>query len=217
MNIEEVWANILSSSLLEEPPFRAAISKRNQHSSMNPEPASTPIPRHPAHNKNFTLRSPTDCIPPIMSTGQEDCIFGPRNSLVPPGASDHGLSSRTKESRKRGHGALNADKALTTRSKAPKETRKRPKMYKRRKRYLPSTSRADISEDDIFEVESLVFHRTASSVETSQVEYLICWAGDWPLVQRYTWEPEENILNATLVGDYWRRLFDIDFAEQETA
>ena len=89
-------------------------------------------------------------------------------------------------------------------------------MYKKRKRYLPGTSGSDILEDDIFEVELLVFHRAVSSVETSQVEYLVRWAGDWPLDQKYTWEPEENI-NATLVGVYWRRLFEIDFAKQETA
>lgn len=59
---------------------------------------------------------------------------------------------------------------------------------------------------DIFDVEQLVFHRIIESPEETRIEYLVQWAGDWPPEQRYTSEPEDNIVGPRLLGDYWRGL-----------
>lgn len=63
-------------------------------------------------------------------------------------------------------------------------------------------------EPDIFVVEQLVLHRMVKDEEGNYVEYLVQWEGDWPAAEKYSWEPEGNIIDAGLVGSYWRGLFN---------
>lgn len=64
---------------------------------------------------------------------------------------------------------------------------------------LPSNANGET-----YDVELLVSHRIISASGEESTEYLVMWAGDWPLEQRYTWEPEENIVAVNVVGSYWR-------------
>ena len=59
-------------------------------------------------------------------------------------------------------------------------------------------------EPDIFVVEKLVLHRELESQGNDSVEYLVQWEGDWPGDQKFTWEPEDHIIDVSLVGSYWR-------------
>lgn len=61
-------------------------------------------------------------------------------------------------------------------------------------------------DSDIFVVKQLVMHRESKNKSNGLVEYLVEWEGDWPQEEKFTWEPEENIMDASLVGEYWRNL-----------
>ena len=111
------------------------------------------------------------------------------------------------------------DKAETPKRKPPQLPQPGPRPAKR-KRHMPATpQQADILGEELrpqperlpsnangetYDVELLVSHRIISASGEESTEYLVMWAGDWPLEQRYTWEPEENIVAVNVVGSYWR-------------
>ena len=103
-----------------------------------------------------------------------------------------------------------ADKTAAKRKRGPDSV---PEMHSRN----PKRARNDDGEDeqdlqpspalvepDIFDVEQLVLHRELESQGNDCVEYLVQWEGDWPGDQKFTWEPEDNIIDVSLVGSYWR-------------
>lgn len=49
-----------------------------------------------------------------------------------------------------------------------------------------------------------MLYREVKDEGNDSIEYLIQWEGDWSGDQKYTWEPEGNIIDASLVGNYWR-------------
>ena len=103
-----------------------------------------------------------------------------------------------------------ADKTATKKKRGPNSV---PEMHSR----SPKRARNDDGEDeqglspspalaepDIFVVEHLVLHRELEGQGNDFVEYLVQWEGDWPGDQKFTWEPEDNIIDVSLVGRYWR-------------
>ncbi|KAK8013728.1 hypothetical protein PG991_009321 [Apiospora marii] len=100
------------------------------------------------------------------------------------------------------------DKAESPKRKPPQLPRHGPRPAKR-KRHMPATlQEANIlgvklrpqperlppnANGETYDVELLVSHRIIDDSGDESTEYLVMWAGDWPLEQRYTWEPEENI------------------------
>jgi len=105
-------------------------------------------------------------------------------------------------------------------TKPPQLPQPGPRPTKRKRHMLGPPEQADIlglelrlqperlppnANGETYDVELLVSHRIiGDSGEEESTEYLVMWAGDWPLAQRYTWEPEENIDAVNLVGSYWR-------------
>ncbi|KAK7937482.1 uncharacterized protein PG986_014350 [Apiospora aurea] len=111
------------------------------------------------------------------------------------------------------------DKAESPKRKPPQLPRPGPRPAKR-KRHMPATPQeANIfgvklrpqperfppnANGGTYDVELLVSHRIIGDSGDEYTEYLVMWAGDWPLEQKYTWEPEENIDAVNLVRSYWR-------------
>ncbi|KAK8095098.1 uncharacterized protein PG998_014322 [Apiospora kogelbergensis] len=111
------------------------------------------------------------------------------------------------------------DKAESPKRKPPEPLRPGPRPAKR-KTHMPATlQEANIlgvklrpqpgrlppnANGETYDVELLVSHRIIDDSGDESTEYIVMWEGDWPLEQRYTWEPEENIDAVNLVGSYWR-------------